>query len=183
MSLEKFIPAVNSHLQKLFDSFTSAKLHGLAKTIIKKQGSVSEMLPVLDGTETDVGIDDTYPLIAYHKANGINSQILSNGVGDSIGDVRNTYSISIIVFLDSDKTKLRPDELALFIQANMPEKIKIEKYKSVYVRIQNIILNSIQVYAGEYGNTDYPLSINQNLFSVNYQIESTFKKDCFDKCP
>lgn len=181
MSLKTFIAQINESLQQ---AFASGKLYGLSKTVAKTTGTVTEILPVLDGTETYVGIDDVNAVIGYHKASNIQSLINKNsGFGDSQGDIHNVYTNNLIVFVDSDKVKMEADEFATLVQLNFPDRIKVENYKTVFVRVQNIILNSMQIYRSEYGDMEYKLKDRQNLISINYQIESVFDKNCFDKCP
>lgn len=187
MSVTVFINKINEQIKPLFDKFTGSRIYGLAQGIISSKSDKPVLVPAIvdkNGEGTFAGIDDVSPFILYHKANLINASIQPNsGVGDSIGNLVYNYSNSMIIFLDRKKTKLLPDELVLFIQANLPETLKVDNYKSVNLRIQNIILNTQTVFASEYQNTMYSIKPEQNLFAINYTIESIFDKKCFAKCP
>lgn len=187
MSNAKFISAINEQINPLVTSFAGAKIYGIAQAIIGKGDTGDELIPCLvdkDGEGKYVGVDDTAPITIYHKSNSISvSDKQNSGTGDSRADKVYLYANTMIVFLDRKKTLLMPDELVLLIQANLADAIKIPNYKSVNVRIQNIILNTQQVFASEYQNTPYKIPPRFSLFAINYQIESTFDKKCFAKCP
>lgn len=180
-----FIHEINASLKDLFKSFKNAKVYGLAESVIRKQGSREDFLPCeihKDGEANYIGIDDIYSVISYHKENSITVSIGKNANGDGIGDTVNTYQNTLIVYLDSKKTKLQPSELFLYIQSAFPEQIILKPYKLIFVRFANVILNTQVVYSAEY-KVDSKLSAHQHLFAINYNIESTHKKGCFDKCP
>ena len=88
-----------------------------------------------------------------------------------------------IVLLPESVTKIFPEELFLFLQANFPEEIRSNPYKKVFIRTTNVILNSQQIFSAEYAGSNFLLPAEKSLFQINYTIESTFKKDCFAKCP
>ena len=187
MSLTVFIAGINEQIAPLFKKWTGSQIHGMAQSMNREAGGKTETLPCLvdkKGEGIYIGIDDKYPVIIYHKAGQIiGTQKTGSGYGDSIADQVNTASISMVVFIDRKKIEMLPDEVAMMIQANLADGLKVKDYKSVTVRIQNIILNTQQVFASEYQNTPYKIKSSQNLFVINYQIESTFNKRCFATCP
>ena len=187
MSNSVFISTINEQLRPIADKFAGSRVFGLAQSIIRDVSGGQELIPALvdkEGESKYIGIDDAAPLTIYHKANSIGVTDKSNsGYGDARSHKVDTYFNSMIVFMDRKATNLLPDELLLFIQANLPDEIKITNYKSVNIRIQNIILNSQQVLASEYQNTEYKIPPRFSLFAINYQIESVFDKGCFATCP
>jgi hypothetical protein len=187
MSLTRFIDAINEQITPLFNKWTGVKIHGLAQSMNRDNAGKTETLPALvdkKGEGQYVGIDDKNSVIIYHKGGAMQVQTKPNsGVGDSAGDLVYTYTISMVILIDRKKLEMLPDEIALLIQANLKDQIKIQDYKSVIIRIQNIILNTQQVFSSEYQNTVYKVKPSQSLFVINYQIESTFNKRCFAKCP
>lgn len=132
-----------------------------------------------------VGIDDVYPVRIYHRLNSMASSIKAGtGMGRSAGDQVNTYQLSMVVFLDKLKAKLYPDEFLLYAQANTPERIPIEQYKSVVTTFGSAVFDSLLVYRQEYISSDtYRLKEDQFFFKINYSIETTFSKGCFKGCP
>jgi hypothetical protein len=179
-SIHDIVLLLNDSLTGLFSSkrLSGSALYGIAEAVKRN----TETLPELD--EKYVGIDDIHPAIIYHKLNAMTSSIKpATGYGRGVGDHANTYSISAVVFLDRGKTGLYPDELLLMIQANFPEQIRLDPYKSIRVAFGSVVLNSSQVYQQEYTSDTYRLKANQYLFKINYTVEAVFSKNCFDKCP
>lgn len=187
MSNSAFISAINEQIEPLLMAFTGFRLFGIAQGMIRKVGDQPQLIPCLvnlDGEGTYVGLDDAAPITIYHKSNSIAIADKPNsGVGDSRANSVNTYQNSLIVFLNRRLTKLLPDEFILVLHANLKDGIKIPKYKTINIRLQNIILNSQQVFASEYQGFDYRIPPHFSLFAINYQIESVFDKSCFATCP
>lgn len=181
--ISQVIHDINVELKKLFEKVPGVKVYGLAQTMMRKIGTQTELIPALvdnKGEGTYVGIDDKHPVILYHKTNSINTTIENNGRGDSSGSLKNTYRQSIIIYLNRKKLNLLPDELYMHIQAVFPERF-IHENVQVSVRFDSVNLSSTQVWAAEY-QREFTLPPEANLFAVNYIVETTFKKKCFDKC-
>jgi hypothetical protein len=185
MSLNSFIDVINEPL-KTFVS--GVKVYGIAEPIARKRGSVIEVLPgVIDnnGEIVYVGPDDLESVIIYHKANALGTKVATGikSYGNEPPPFVNAYSMSMIVYLDRGKIKMRPEELFLFIQANMPYEIKQEPYLKILTLINTVILNTQTVYDNEFKGFENPLPANHSLMQINYTIESTFRVKCFEKCP
>lgn len=181
MSVSNIITEVNKSIPECL----KAKVYGLAQTVIRtRAGDEYEFLPgiVSDNGEVKyVGLDDTESIIIYHKCKGITCNT-KPGRGDSY-DVLNVYDNAMIVYSDRQKTKLRPDELVLLIQANLPSTITLAPYMLIAVKFLNVVLNDQVVFLQEYKETDFRLPANKNLIQINYSIETTFQKRCFKECP
>jgi hypothetical protein len=176
------IQGINSGLQNVLNTFFKSVLYGQGEVI----GEGLEKKPVLidmKGNAAPIGVDDRYAVQGYHLINQITtSRTQRSGYGDSFGDVLNTVSASLIVFNDTGKTKLTNDELFLFLQANWPQSVSVVPYSNVRTILNNVILNSRQVWGAQYG-APFSLKLNQHLMQINYTIESTHKQGCFVKCP
>lgn len=185
MLLRSLIGELN---QKFEGIIPGLKAFGIAQSIVRPMGSEEELLPGvadINGEITYVGIDDTNPVSLYHRIAGVTTSRVTNkqGYGDGYSDLINSYQMAMIVFIDHKKTKLFPEELFLFLQANIPDAIKSDPYKTITLRTTNVILNSQLIFRAEYAGTAFKLPVEKSLFQINYVIESTFKKDCFAKCP
>lgn len=185
MGAKNFIISINKELITLVEAFKDADLHGLAQTVSKEQG----FLPALvnhEGEGEFVGIDNDKSIIVYHKNSMLQSAMKNRtGVGDSRGDIVNTYYCAMVVYINRAKAHLLPDELFLYIQANFPETLKVLPYKDIVLRIQNVVLNSQAVLVQEYGDAESSVSLGpeDSLMAINYTIEATFERKCFKKCP
>lgn len=185
MSVTSFIQEINKHLTPSFKKWTGTKLYGYTQLMLKKRGNEYDLLPAevdKKGEGTYVGPDDTSPISLYHKLNNLNSSVRSNGTGDSLGDQVNLYQNSMVVFVDRTKTGLLPDELLLHIQANFPEKLRIQPYKNITIKFTGVLLNSRAVFERDFQGSTFKLPNEKTLFEINYTIESMFDKNCFNNC-
>lgn len=180
MPLSSFISAINKNLLSLMPGI---KVYGLTQAIQRN----TETLPgVVDktGEIKYVGFDDLQSAIIYHKNLSIAvTRSTKPGRGDDYGDPIFTYAVNMVVYLDHARACMTPDEMALFIQSNFPDAISKEPYRLIRVNITSVNLNSQQVLEAEYKGGDFQLPANKSLFQVNYNIETTFTKKCFAKCP
>jgi len=183
---------LRSFIDKINESFTGLlpgiKVFGLAQSIVRTVGVELELLPgVVDrnGEIKNVDLDDADPVRIYHRNAGITVTRVAQrqGYGDEFNDVINTYQMAMIVYINHKRSKLFPEELFLLLQSNLPDALKSEPYKSIYIRPANVILNSQLVFAAEYSGTTFKLPPEHSLFQINYTIETTFAKKCFEKCP
>lgn len=187
MSLSILIKSINKNLQQLFDKYPGSKIYELAKTTERKQGTVNESFPtVLDinGELLYIGVDDISPVILYHKTTGFSVAYKdANGFGDENSMIAYTYNNQMVIFLDTKKTSLLPDDFIRLIQANFPDRFKLSPYRLITAKIQNANLNSSQVFKTEYPNQEEKLKPEQNMMAISYQLEANFHKSCLKKCP
>ncbi len=179
MSLVNIITEINENIPEC----AYGRLYGLAQTVIRTRGEKFEFLPgiVADGGDIEyVGLDDDEPIIIYHKMLGIGCKTLP-GTGNDY-DIVNTFNNCMIVFNDRSKSQMRTDELLALIQSNIPSLLKVPPYRTVKMAFSNVAVDDMKVFESEYQNTEFRLPANKNLFQINYIIESTFNKKCFDKC-
>lgn len=175
------ITGINTNIQNVLNTFFKSVLYGVAE-VIDRDG---QRLPVIidqKGDAKNITVDDKYAVMIYHLLNQITTTKPRSGYGDSFGNVLNTISGSMVVFNDTGKTKLTNDELFLFLQSNWPESLMVSPYKNVRTVLNNVILNSRQVWGTQYG-VPYSLKLNQRLMMVNYSIESSHQQGCFANCP
>jgi hypothetical protein len=160
-----------------------ADIHCIAQTVLRKD----EKLPAVIGKKGEglyVGFDDKKGIILYHKLNAVTTSIkVKSGYGDSAGAIANSYAMSMIVFLNRKKVNLYADELFTTIQSQFPQNVTLTPYNTITISFNNVILNDLQVYAQEYLSETYRLTPEHNLFQINYTVETTFSKDCFNTCP
>jgi hypothetical protein len=176
-SIRDIISSLNDSICGLLPS--GSELNGVAELVPRDDLTI----PEIDGKF--VGIDDRFPVRIYHRLNSVNSKISpGTGIGRSAGDQENTYSVSMVVFLQKERAKLYPDELLLIIQAGLPERLQENPYKSIVITFNGAQMDSQSNWKQEYaGGTEYKLKSDQFLFRINYSIETTFSKGCFKQCP
>lgn len=167
-----------SSLNESIELPKGSEVNGVAELVPRDE----QTIPEIDGKF--VGIDDIYPVRIYHRVLSVSSKIVQGtAYGNSVGNISNIYSIAMVVFLQHERAKLYPDELLLFIQANMPDRMKGPPYNDIRITFTGAQLDSQSNWAQEYrSGTDYRLKSDQFLFKINYNIETIFSKGCFKEC-
>lgn len=180
MPLSNFISAINSKLSGLLPDI---KVYGLTNLI---QRGTETFPAIIDktGEGTYVGFDDIQSAIIYHRNTGITvTRKTQQGYGDVHSDVINTYAMSMFIYLDHKKSCLIPDEFFLYLQSNFPDAIKEDPFSFIRVNITSVILNQQQLINTEYAGSDFKIPAEKSFFALTYNIETTLKKKCFEKCP
>lgn len=156
-----------------------SEANGIAELLLSDETTI----PVIG--EKYVGIDDIYSVRIYHRLNSMSSAVRAGtGYGRDAGDQVNTYQLSMVIFLDRVKAALYPDEFLLTTQANFPERLILEPFKTIVSVFVSAVFDSQLVYRQEYVASDtYRLKTDQFFFKINYSIETTFSKGCFKTCP
>jgi|SRR5688572_10343408 len=185
MLLRDFIKKINENFADLVPAI---KVFGLAQLVERTAGTERETLPgvvELGGEVKYVGPDDVDSVRIYHRNTSIvtSRSTQQKGYGDEHADIVNTYQMLMIVYVNHKLSKLFPEELFLLLQANIPDAIKFSPYKKILLSTGNVIFNSQTVFNQEYIGASFKLPPEHNLFQINYNIETTFQKSCFDKCP
>lgn len=182
--IETVISIVNRELSDLFSKYPGVKIYGLTQPMTRKKGTETSVIPALVdmmGEGKWVGVDDTAPLIVYHKTLSQMAVIQkpASGYGDGTESI-NLYNNGLIVFFDRSKIKLTADEVQRYIQVRIPERIKLENFKSIRILFQGINMNGQQVYQIEYpGKVIDP---KNSMLQISYQVEARFSKNCFADC-
>lgn len=175
----KSIRDIISSLNETIELPKGSEVNGVAELVTKDDST----MPEINGRYA--GIDDTFPIRIYHRILSMSSKVdTKGGYGNASGDVVNTYSLAMVVFLQHERAGKYPDELILQIQANMPDIIKMPLYKNIRVTFTGAALDSQSNWTQEYKTgSNYRLKSDQFLFKINYSIETTFSKGCFKECP
>ncbi len=167
-SIRNIISLINNSIIGVFKGST---VYGVA-TLVEREGKGS---PVVD--QKSVVFNDSYAFQIYHRLQGVNITY-GAGYGNSKTTV-NTFQVSAICFNNEKITKLKTDEIAMILQSVFATL----NISSVRILPTQIILNSQQIFTTEYKGVPYALNEFQSLMQINYQVEITFKGNCFDLCP
>ena len=193
--LKKIVDFINTELSNsLLNTrrFQDKKIIGIAQAMPRKEKNDIQLLPSYvdnNGEGQYVGVDDDYSLIIYHKVNSVTVGKTASGgrYGDGTGYDAHVAKMSMVVFGRRDRLELTNDELAIYLQANVPDAVdapllKALQFKVANININDIVLNDLQVFQEEYQGFTYFLKPEQFLFKLNYSIESAFLKKCFANC-
>jgi hypothetical protein len=168
---------INEHI----NIFEGMKLYGIAQSV-RRGDQVMPAIIDTNGEAYYIGIDDIVPIQVYHKMGSVNVQLTGQGRGDSPGDIKNIYSNTMVVYMNQKRLRKSVDEVFLYLQANFPDRLQYKNFV-INVRINSVILITQAVLNSEYENPTWSPGPEHNLFAINYTIESTFEKSCFENCP
>ncbi|HEV2352836.1 MAG TPA: hypothetical protein VGR89_01225, partial [Puia sp.] len=127
--LDTIVSLINQGLQvdSLSDKrFATAEIYGIAVGVArdKVKGSGRESIPCIyqDGGEARyIGIDDTAPLILYHKL--VRSTTVAETADRQFGDgqkrIKNSAFLYMVVYADRNRVRLSPDELEALITVGL----------------------------------------------------------------
>jgi hypothetical protein len=166
-------------------TFKDSVIYCIAQTVARtNERGEDEKVPFMPQKGNNgvyVGIDDKYGIILYHKLVNLTSRTdPKRGMGREPFYV-NTYSLSMIVFLNRKRVTLFSDELFNSIQDQFPAQLRLQPYAGINLSINSVILNDTEVWAREY-SSEYRLTAEENLIQVNYTVEVAFLKGCFVNC-
>lgn len=174
LSIKEIVTWINGRLSSLVPG---SKFYGIAKTALKDE----KILPI-EGDKY-IGLDDTYPMMAYHKELGLaSSDAPGNGFGDNIKDIINSHSMAMIIYYNSEKTRVNTDQLYMIMQKRVSGVLKSPGIKYARIIFNSAILEDARVYIQEYGAGPVRLKPAQRLFQVNYTVQIVFDKNCIGAC-
>lgn len=187
MNNKIFISAINDSLKGFTDSFPESRILGLAESVMRGSTDQEQIFPAIinpQGEAQVIDINDVYPLTIYHKQNSVS---IAEKTNSSFGDGRAfkiySYANAMFIHIKGSSVNLTSDEILSFIEANLPDQLKIPDMRSVQIRTETVILNSLTVFNSEYKNVPYRIPLNYYLMAVYYKVEATFDKRCLEKCP
>ena len=167
--------------------FANGSIRGVAYDGTEVDSTGTRVFPVLydlSGDGVKVTPDDNYPIQIYHKVLNKTYQIKPSSVGSRSNVVSEKTDVKMVVAGWTNRLSLTQEDLEALITSNFPDQIAPALYtplrlQNLVVTLQSSVLDRAQVYAGEYRGVPYQVRPEQILFSIRYQIESTYKKGCF----
>ena len=195
--LNEQITIVNQELQKyaLADSrFQSGRYEAIANEVTR-EGKTFPCVMSKDYEAQDITVDDTYPIQIYHKVlakrydlNNIAGQ--KSEFGDRNKYVKETVLVKMVVYGKFSSLKVTKEQLEAIITTNFPDNMDADKnvllkslnLDNVTYSMQNTNFISRSVWGEEYAGHEFRLAPEDIFFSVTYQIQSTFRKGCFQLC-
>ena len=170
--------------------FQSGDFNALADQIVENRKSNGDKrYPVVyrKSKPFNIGLDDKFPIIIYHRQR--NSRFLEpdNGFGSGKNVYKEQTDMHLVVFGSRKKLELRPEELSALITLSMPTQVsKTEladmNIDTMLVSLSNTNMDSLSVFREEYSGIDYKVSPDHVLFKIIYTITTQYRKDCLNLC-
>ena len=133
----------------------------------------------------DISIDDTYPIVVYHRVLTSSYTLLTGAqFGSGNPTVRQLNTVKMVVYGKYGALKLTREALEALIVTNFPDNINPPPFQlsQMLVQFTGSNYNSRQLWNEEYQGVDFRLSADDIFFSINYTMQSIFKKGCFKIC-
>lgn len=135
----------------------------------------------------EITVNDTYPIIIYHKAIQKKYTTQQQQFGDRNKGVVETVQMKMVVYAKYASVKMRQEQLESLITTNFPDEIPDSlarplKLDQLMTDMAGSNLNSAALWNEEYRNVELALAPEDIYFSVNYLITSTWRKGCFKIC-
>lgn len=181
---------LNSSLNE--ERFQGARIERLAWLANVQSNERIHTMPVLIDKFAEmkyVGIDDTYPLTIYHRmlSNAYVKATPRQGYGDNIKVMKQTTDMVMVVSGRANIIKLTSEQLEAVLAVGFPDNIAPSeladlKLDNMTVTLIGSDMNNLNVFNTEYRNIDFVPPEDLLLFSMRYQIETSWKKGCFKLC-
>jgi len=200
--LDQQITVVNQELLKvaLNDArFESGRFNSLAGEVIRD----GKTFPCIMSQDAGKGgyealdlavIDDTVPIQIYHKVLAKRYELNVQGQKSEYGDrnkyVKETVLVKMVVFGKFSALNVTNEQLEAIITTNFPDNISKGdnsladslNLDSLTYAMQSTNFLSKSVWQEEYTGYEFKLAPEDIFFSINYTINSTWRKGCFQLC-
>lgn len=180
MYLSCILERLNQKLTVASDKFAGAKYYKLAELVNRTSTGGTQQFPLVD--ETEIAIDDTYPVTVYHR-------LLSKPYSKiNFNTFESKCQMVMVVFGNREKLQMDSDALESQFIALFPSQFSkadltgLSGVTNVHVEIGSSNLSALDVFNTEYKNSRFIVDGQTILFSIRYEIQITFKKDCLDFC-
>ena len=190
--LKAQIQLINSSLKKT--AFADARFQNgryeaiVYDAVIQTGDNKRETIPVImddNYLPVDISIDDTYPIVVYHRVLTSSYTLLTGAqFGSGNPTVRQLNTVKMVVYGKYGALKLTREALEALIVTNFPDNINPPPFQlsQMLVQFTGSNYNSRQLWNEEYQGVDFRLSAEDIFFSINYTMQSIFKKGCFKIC-
>ncbi len=199
--LAEQVTVVNQELLKgaLADArFQSGRFEALANEVIRED-SAGKMVtfPCVmskDYEAQEITVDDTYPIIIYHKLLAQKFDLNNLGGKNEFGDrnkwVVETCVLKMVVYGKFSALKVTREQLAAIITTNFPDNMDAAKntllnslkLDNVTYAMQSTNFLAKSIWNEEYNGNDFRLAPEDIFFTIIYTIQSTWRKGCFQLC-
>jgi hypothetical protein len=192
---EKIVGFINEQLKasSLNDKrFQPGNFLGIATQLARpsKSGQGLELLPA---TCDDLGVyrliepDDKFPIAIYHRSiSTAYTRVKGEGYGDGYLS-KDTVEMQIVVLADQRKIKVNQEQLESICRFGIPDRLSSLIQSALALRTCLVTplssnMDRVMVFRQEYPGTEFFLKPHHILFSIRYRIETTFDKNCIDRC-
>lgn len=191
--LKQQVELINEHLKQVSlkdQRFQSGRFISLARLAVRKDGDQNITMPIEMNNNYEaawVGIDDTFPLVVYHRKLGSVYATAQRQMGRENNYIQEQADMLMVVFGKFANLKLTAEQLEAQIVASFPDVFPTAEIAgfgltSMIVNLASSSSDSEVIFANEYRNVSYRLASEDIMLSVRYTIQTQFRKNCYDFC-
>ena len=191
--LKKQVELVNKALLQgaLADErFKAGRIETIAVDVVRTEGETRQIFPAImnkDYQPEMISVDDTYPIIIYHKIIGSAYSPYKENTGQGMALQNQGTQVRMVVYGKYAALKMTRESLEALMITNFPDFFKQADFSglglsNLYATVQGSNLNSLAVWMEEYKGFPFPLGAEDIMFSITYMLNSVFKKGCFRIC-
>ena len=191
MAKEHEIVAIinNSFKSRIFKSkkFQLGSIDDIAEQVKNAAGEIYPGSIDFSGDVAYLGIDDTKPFQIYHR---VIQPSFEQNEEEEFGDrvaITEITNMRLVVIGDRSKLELTAEDIKSGIAAGFPLQLTKSELNTLGLTSGNITPVSVNwnredVYRSEYNLKDQVLKTTMIIFSVDYQIQTTYDQTCFTLC-
>lgn len=191
--INEIVNLVNAELESttlISKRFQKGNILGLAELVTKEEEEPTTVPLILNnnGEGTEVMLDDNYPFQIYHRITDI---AVADNNGDDFGDGDTTVEVTtmkMVVFANRRIMEFQIDDLITAINVGFPLSLSKTSmttlgnwFSQVNFEVTSIEIDKQAVWNGEF-NYSQPLPPYQQVFAVNYEVQSHIMAGCYDIC-
>lgn len=193
---DKIVQSINTNLMaEIFSKgkLQDSKLFELAYVQKRdaNEGADYVLTGFENGGESAVGFSDEYQSVIYHRMLSAvfppPQQASKAGFSDDTVTLQDEPVNMVLVCYAKRETGIHESTLASWIAEVLNKSYSSSEFtslgiSSVTVSPTSVNFDSASVWTSEYKNANYPFTVEQIFFSINYQIKTSYSKGCFTKC-
>jgi len=182
----KLVGALFSHQR-----FSGGVIHGLAEKVVESRDEAADVqYPAVYNNQDEpekVLLDDTYPLIVYHRALSVDTERFLIEFGDDPKEVLQTANMVMIVTGKRGVLKMSGSKFLGLLILALPTNIEKAALAGSFLDTLTVDfggseLEPLTVFGEEYTGVDFRIPPESFLFKINYSMVSQYRKDCVEIC-
>lgn len=170
--------------------FGGAQYHGLTYDTIEKD-SKEKTFPseYNNGDFKQVSCDNNYPLVLWHKLLGkrYDKVVADQQYGGTLLKTREVTQGYLVVFANREAIRIPQENLEALVSLGLPNVLDaalVAQYQMDYaeVNVTGSSLITAAIWQQEFKGTELPITPENYLVKVDYQVITTFRNDCIKIC-
>lgn len=140
-----------------------------------------------DGEVTDVSYDDNYPLVIFHRVMDLKYEVAPENYGPPGTTMQETASMKVVVGGSRSRVQTNENNIIASVALDFPKEftptvVSTLGMNSCIIEMGQVNPHIYSVWDEHWKGIPCTLGPNIFLFSIDYQVISTYNKNCFNLC-